>query len=404
MKSYKYKARDKTGKLKEGIVRADSPQLAAQHFKELGMVLIALKEKHTGGSFLEKFRLYRRVKFSEIMLFTRQMYALSMAGLPLVNGLKSLEHTTRNRNFKLIIEEVRRDIESGSSFSFALSKFPQIFDPIYCSTVKAGEASGSLPEVLNRLSFSLEKQQETRTRIKQALSYPLIVITVIIIALLTLGIFVLPRFVSLFNSFGVDLPIFTRILIKANFLFSHYWYIFLFFVVILCYIFRTVIRTPAGKNFFDRFVLNIYIFGPLYLKIYMSAFARTIATLVKSGVPIVETLDLSGRTTNNIILFKAVDNMKEKVREGKSIGTAMREEAVFPNMVVQMISSGEESGRLDELMEMVADFYEREADYTIKNLTLLLEPLLLLIIAAVVLVLALGIFLPLWSLSGAIRM
>jgi len=404
MKSYKYKARDKTGKLKEGIVRADSPQLAAQHFKELGMVLISLKEKHAGSSFFERFRLYHRVRFSEVMLFTRQMYALSMAGMPLVNGLKSLENTTSNKNFKLVIEEIRRDIESGSSFSYALSKFPQIYDPIYCSTIKAGEASGSLPEVLNRLSFSLEKQQETRTRIKQALSYPIIVITVILIALLTLGVFVLPRFASLFSSFGAELPIFTRILIKTNYLFRNYWYIFIFFLGMIVYVIRTIIKTPAGKNIFDRFLLNIYIFGPLYLKIYMSSFARTIATLVKSGVPIVETLDLSGKSTNNIILFRAVDNIKEKVRDGKSIATAMSEEVVFPNMVVQMIASGEESGRLDELMEMVAEFYEHEADYTIKNLTLLLEPLLLLIIAAVVLILALGIFLPLWSLSGAIQM
>jgi len=303
-----------------------------------------------------------------------------------------------------LLEEVRRDIEAGSSFSASLGKHPKVFDPIYCSTIKAGEASGSLPEVLSRLAIALEKDQETRSRIKQALSYPIIVLAVIVFAVLAVGIFVLPKFTSLFRSFGVDdLPIFTRILMVASHIMRNYWYLIVIAIVGGISGLRAAIKTHVGKQIFDRVVLKIFVFGPLYVRICMSRFARTIATLVKSGVPIVETLDLSGKTTDNVVLFSAMENIKEKVKEGKGISASMSEEPIFPDMIVQMVAAGEESGRVDELMEMVADYYEREADIVIKNLTTLLEPMLLVFIAGIILVLALGIFLPLWNLQSSFR-
>lgn len=403
MKSYKFKARDKSGKLKEGIVRADSPQMAAQHFKEAGMVVISLKEQSKGFKFTGKITFGSGIGFKEIMIFTRQMYALCIAGLPIVNSLKSLEQSAQNRAFKIMLGDVRRDIESGVSFSAALGKFPKSFNKIYTSTIRAGEASGSLPEVLKRLAYALEKEEQTKTRIKQALSYPIIVLVVIIGAILAIGIFVLPRFAALFNSFGADLPIFTRILIAANDFLRNFWYVCIIIIGALIFAFRSFISTPVGKQITDRLILRVPIFGDLYMKIYMGRFARTIATLIKSGVPIVEALDLAGKTCDNIILGKAMENIKDNVREGKSIARSMREETVFPDLIVQMVSAGEEAGRVDELMEMVADYYDREADYTIGNLTLLLEPFLLVFIAAIVLVLALGVFLPLWSMSSVVR-
>ncbi|MBU1862122.1 MAG: type II secretion system F family protein [Candidatus Omnitrophica bacterium] len=402
MKTYQYKARDKKGKLNEGVIRADSPQNAAQRFKEMGMVLLVLKEQSTRFSFADKlFFLKGGVSIKDVMLFTRQMYALCIAGLPLVKGIKSLSNSTKNKTMRGMLEDIRRDIESGSSFSATLTKYPKAFNKIYCSTIKAGEASGSLPEVLSRLAESIEKDQEVTAKIKQAMSYPVIVIAVIIIAILAIGLFVLPRFMTLFEGFNVEIPIFTKILMRSSYFLQHYWYYVIIGIVVFICTFRFITRTPVGKLLWHRFLLKVYIFGPLFTKIFMCRFARTIGTLVKSGVPIVETLNLAGQTADNVVLTRAMNNVKEKVREGKSIAASMSEETVFPDMIIQMVASGEEAGRIDELMEMVADYYERESDYTIHNLTLLLEPLLLLFIAGIVVVLALGVFLPLWSMSGS---
>ena len=404
MKSFRFKARNKAGTLKEGVVRADSPQHAAQHFKDMGMLLISLKEQRESKSIISKINFGTGVKAADIMIFARQMYALCIAGLPIVNGLKSLETGTKNRGMSKVIEEVRHDVEAGASFSAALAKHPKVFDSIFCSTVKAGEASGSLPEVMRRLAMSLEKDDETKGRMKQALTYPVIIGVIIVVAIFTVGIFVLPRFTVLFDSFpNAELPVFTKILIAASAFMRSYWYLCVGGFVGIIFGFKFTISTPIGKNIFDRIVLKAMVFGPLYVKISMSRFSHTIATLIKSGVPIVETLDLSGKTTDNTVLTKSMENIKDKVKEGKSIASSMSEEPIFPDMVVQMVGAGEEAGRVDELMDMVGEFYEREADIVIKNLTTLLEPIMLVFIAGIVLVLALGIFLPLWNLQAAMK-
>jgi type II secretory pathway component PulF len=402
MKNYQFKARDKVGKVKEGVIKADSPQSATQHFKDMGMILISLKEKKSSESIFSKFNLGGSVKIKDIMIFTRQMYALCVAGLPLVNSLKSLENSSSNKYFCSILTAVRRDIESGSSFSASLAKYPKVFDNIFCSSIKAGEASGSLPEVLRRLAISVEKDADTREKIKQAMSYPVIILCVIVLALFAIGLFVIPQFENLFKSFGVDeLPIFTRILLTTSNIMKRFWYICIFGMFVFVGVFKYCLQTPVGKAIADAVLLKTPIFGSLYVKISMSRFGRTVATLVKSGVPIVETLDLAARTSNNGILFRSMIGVKEKVKEGKGIAASMGEETMFPDMIVQMVAAGEEAGRVDELMEMVADYYESEADIVIKNLTTLLEPFLLIFIAGMVLVLALGIFMPLWQLQSS---
>lgn len=404
MKNFKYKARDKSGSMKEGVIKADSAQSATQHFKDMGMILVSLKQQKSNASFLERFNIGGSIRLKELMIFTRQMYALCVAGLPLVNSIKSLESATASKTLRSILSSVRRDIESGSSFSASLAKFPKVFNNVFCSSIKAGEASGSLPEVLRRLAVSVQKDAETRQRIKQAMSYPIIIIVVVIIAMFTIGIFIIPRFQNMFQSFGVEeLPIFTRILMTTSNIMQNYWYICLFVGLVGFAAFKYSLTTPIGKGIADAVILKTPIFGVLYVQITMSSYARTIATLVKSGVPIVETLDLAAQTTNNGILSKSMLGVKEKVKEGKGIAASMGEENVFPDMVVQMVSAGEEAGRVDELMEMVADFYDGESEIIIKNLTTLLEPFLLFFIAGIVIVLALGIFMPLWQLQSTVR-
>lgn len=402
MKSYRYKIRDKAGKLKEGIVRAESLEHAHRHFKEIGVMAISVVEQRS-GSFLEVVRnIGVTIRVQEIMIFTRQMYALCLSGLPLVNGLKSLETSTKNKHFRALLQDIKRDIEGGASFSAALEKHPKQFNSIYCSIIQAGEASGSLPEVLQRLSEVLEKDEETKSKIKQALSYPVIVICVIIIALLAVGFFVLPRFQSIFRTFGeAELPVFTQILMSSNHILRTYWYIGLVAVVLFVFGFRQFHKSTIGKPIVDWMLLRIPVFGNLMLKITIGRFAGTVASLAKSGVPIVETLNLASRTTTNYHLVQSLSSIQERVREGKSMGAAMADEPLFPDMIVQMVCAGEESGRIDELLQLVADFYDRETSITIKNLTTLLEPILLVFIAGIVIVLALGIFLPLWNLSNS---
>lgn len=404
MKNFNYKARDKSGNMKEGVIKADSAQSATQHFKDMGMILVSLKQQKESSSFFERFNLGGRVRLKELMIFTRQMYALCIAGLPLVNSIKSLENATTSKTLKSILSSIRRDIESGSSFSASLAKFPKVFNNVFCSSIKAGEASGSLPEVLRRLSVSVQKDAETRQRIKQAMSYPIIIIVVVVIAMLTIGIFIIPRFENMFKSFGVDeLPIFTRILMTSSNIMQNYWYIIFFVAIVGFAALKYFLSTPIGKGMADAIILKVPIFGLLFVQIAMSSYARTIATLVKSGVPIVETLDLASQSTNNGILTTAMLGVKEKVKEGKGIAASMGEAAIFPDMIVQMVSAGEEAGRVDELMEMVADFYDSESEIIIKNLTTLLEPFLLLFIAGIVVVLALGIFMPMWQLQSTVH-
>ncbi len=407
MKSYKFKARDKNGNVKEGVIKADSHEQARARFRDMGMILISLKEQGggDGGGFMSAFaKMFAKVKLSELMIFTRQMAALSNAGIPLVASLKSLETTTENKAFRAVLADVRKDIEAGASFSNALKKHPKVFSNIYSSSISAGEASGSLPEVLMRLAFTIERDKETRDRIKQAMGYPIIIIVVIIIALFVIGIVIIPKFESMFLMFNVDeLPVVTQILMTTSAIMRGYWYLFMVAVVIGVFLFKHLLTIPVFKYMFDNVVLRLPVLGELYKKISLGRFTRTIATLVRSGVPIIETIELASKTTNNVVLNKAMNNIKEKVKEGRSIAVSMSEETVFPPMIIQMVSAGEESGRIDELMEMVADFYDNETDIMVKNLTTLIEPILLMFIAGIVVVLALGIFLPLWNLQSSIK-
>lgn len=405
MKTFKFKAKDKNGTMQQGVLRAETDQQAADHFKSKGMTLLSLTEqKSLFGSLSAGGGKGRGIKPKEIMIFTRQMYALTVAGLPLVNCLKSLVNSSKNKNMRAMIDGVKKEIESGTSFSGALGNYEKCFDSVYCSIIKAGEASGALPEVLQRLSTMLEKDQETKSKIKQAMSYPIIVIGVIVVAMLAVGFFVLPKFTKIFASFGddVQLPIFTRILMSSNELLRSYWWLWGISFIALSFVFRFFVNSSFGRPIWDAIVLRVPVMGQLFLKISMSRFARTVATLVKSGVPIVETLELSSKTASNVILCRSMNRIKDKVREGKPIATSMSDESIFPDMIVQMVSAGEEAGRIDELMEMVGDFYDSETDIVIKNLTTMLEPILLLFIAGIVLVLALGIFLPLWNLSSSV--
>jgi len=402
MPQYKYKARNKKGSIVHGKKESPTAKHLSQDLRSQGLHVLSVSESK--GFFPFKgFSFFKSVKLTDLMLFTRQMYALILAGIPLVSALKSLHRSAKNPVLKDAISEVRVNIEAGMSFSAALEKHPLLFNTIFTSTIQAGEASGALPEVLSRLATALEKDHESQGRIKQAMSYPIIVTVFIVAAVLLLGFLVLPKFATMFDQFDAELPIFTKILMGFNVFLLNYWHISLFAIISFVLLLKYFLGTKLGQRVFGMVILKVPIFGPLYLRIVMERFARTVATLVKSGVPIVETLELAGEVTSNYVVLNAIHYVRNSVREGKGLAVSMAERPVFPDMIVQMVDSGEESGRIDELMEMVADFYEREADNIIKNMTTLIEPFILLFIAAIVMVMLLGIFLPLWNLTSAVK-
>ena len=402
MPTFKYVARNRKGQKTEGTVKADTRDLAALHLRELGVTVTSLNEVKGVSDFF-KFFAASPVKKKEIAIFTRQLYTLLAAGMSIVAALKALEMSTSNIRFKNILARLRTDLETGSSLSVACAKYPNVFDELYCSMVKSGEESGRLVEILDRLAAAVIKEEETRQKIKQAMSYPIILGVTMLLAILVLGLFVVPRFAKMFQSFHAELPLPTKILIATNNFIINYWFIVIIGVAVAVYIFRRLIKTTLGRYLWDRFKLRAYIFGPLFLRIYMSRFSYLVATLIHSGVSVMDTFDLVRQTATNTIVAKTIKNIGEKVRQGRTIASAMAEEPLFPELVVQMVRIGEEAGRIDELLEQVSKFYEDEADGIINNLTVLIEPILLMTIASIVLVMALAIFLPLWNMHSAMQ-
>ncbi|MBN1492904.1 MAG: type II secretion system F family protein [Candidatus Omnitrophica bacterium] len=400
MPTFRYKTRDREGKLQEGIVKADNEEMAFSHLKEIGLTLVRLelqKRKDESNVILLKKNISRK----DIAVFTRQLNTLIISGLSLVASLKALETSATNGRFKRILESIRNDIETGSSLSEAMFKHKKIFNELYCSMIKAGEESGRLAEVLDRLAIALVKEEQVNAKIRQAMNYPIILFVSLGLAIIVLGGFVIPRFAKLFSKLRVDLPLPTRILISVNYFITNYWFLTIILVVTFIVVFRWAISTRPGRHIWDSIKLKVYIFGPLFMKIYMARFSYLVATLIRSGLSVIDTFDLARQTANNVIISSTIETIREKVKHGRTIASAMSEEILFPELVIQMVRIGEESGRIDELLEQVSQFYEDEADHTINNLTVLIEPLLLGIIAGVVLVMALAIFLPLWNLHSA---
>ncbi|MFC1808646.1 type II secretion system F family protein [Candidatus Omnitrophota bacterium] len=400
MPTFRYKSRDKSGKRQEGIVKADSEEMAFVHLKDIGLTLIALEaqqQKDDSTSFLLRKKITRK----DVAVLTRQLHTLLISGLSLVASLKALEISSTNGRLRIILQRVRGDIEAGASLSEALAKHKRVFNELYCSMVKAGEESGRLTEVLDRVSVALIKEEAVNAKIKQAMNYPIILGVSLGVAVIVLGGFVVPRFAKLFMKLRVDLPLPTRILIGVNYFITNYWFLAIIIIVSVIVTFRWIVNTKIGRYFWDAFKLKIYIFGPLFLKIYMARFSYLVATLIRSGLSMIDTFSLARQTANNVIIASTIEAIREKVKHGRTIASSMAEEILFPELVIQMVRIGEESGRIDELLEQVSQFYEDEADYTINNLTVLIEPLLLGLIAGIVLVMALAIFLPLWNLHSA---
>jgi len=402
MANFKYKARDKFAKLVTGVISAETKEEVAKKLKDIGYTPVSIA-KAAAISPVGILKRFRRVKLEELNAFTRQLYSLQKAGVPLLASLEAIAIQTKNQYFKITIEEIIGEVRGGLSFSQGLEKHGNIFNNIYVGMIKAAEASGRMVEVLEKLSGLIDREIETGMKIKSATRYPLIALGVLCLGFLIVIAFVIPRFAGLYGKFNAVLPLPTRILIGTNIIIKKFWYIVILILLGLTIGFRYFIKSKAGKVLWDNFKLNIPVFGPLVSMLVMSRFARVTAILMKSGVPILEVLDLVAISSGNSIIIREIQNIRESVAQGKGMSEPMKISNLFPPVVTQMVAIGEQSGKTDELLLSAADYYDREAAYMINNLTTYIEPILIFILAVMVLIMALGIFMPMWNLIRVVR-
>ena len=360
----------------------------------------AEKAQSAIDKFLPKFRL---VKFSDLNMFNQQFATLQKAGLPIILSLTALKEQTTNKLLQDVIGQVVRDIEAGASLSAALEKHPRIFNPIYVSMVKSGEISGTLDESLARLATLGEHEEKVNLRLKAATRYPIIVVGFLILSFFVLITVVVPKFAALYARFTTTLPLPTRILIAINNIVTNFWWTLILGIAILFLGLYRFINSKVGRLWWDKLKLKVPVFGPLLLKLMMSRFSRVTGTLMRSGIPILEVLKLTSEMVGNVIVAKTMQDISVSVTEGKGLVEPMKESGIFPPVVVQMVLVGEESGKIDELLLHVSNYYDQQVDYTISNLIVLIEPFLILVLGSIVLFMALGIFLPIWELMQLYR-
>jgi type II secretory pathway component PulF len=403
MPTFEYKTRDKSGNVVSGTTEAESPDALAANLRKLGYIVISINPKLSfvpKTKFLERFK---RVKSSDIAVFTRQLSTLIEVGIPLLSALESINEQTSSGLLKDAINQLGADVKAGVALADAMAKHPKCFGPAYVSMVRAAEASGTISQTLERLAILLDYEEQTRGKIKAATRYPMAVTTALGIAFLILTTLVLPRYAAIYSRFDIELPRVTKILLGINYTITHYWYLVILAAIILVFSFSYFIKTKKGQALWDRSKLRLPIFGPLVLKIYLSRFMRISGFMLKTGVPILKVLDQVASVTGNVNLSQCISRIKENVKVGKDMASSMKQEKIFPPIVVQMISLGEESGKLDDLLIRTADFFDSQVDLMIQSLTSMIEPVLILMLGLGVLVMALSIFLPMWNLVYIIK-
>lgn len=344
----------------------------------------------------------KKVNQRAIAIFTRQLATMIDAGLPLVQSLEILSSQQDNKVFKNIIREIREDVEAGSTFAGALKKHPVTFNELYTNLVVAGEEGGILDNILTRLANYIEKAEALKKKVKSALIYPATIVGVAAIVVMILMIFVIPVFETMFKSAGQTLPLPTLIVVTLSKLIKKYVLIFIPAVILLFYLFKKYYRTESGKALVDRLLLKLPIFGPLFQKISVARFSRTLGTLVSSGVPILDGLSIVSKTSGNKTVETAILKARASIREGETIAEPLNRSGIFPPMVIQMISVGESTGALDSMLAKIADFYEEEVDVAVGNLTSLLEPFLMVFLGVVIGGVVISMYLPIFQMASAV--
>lgn len=404
MPNFKYKIRDKYGRASTGTIEGESKEAVASRFKKMGYTPTSIEKV---GPTLRTCSLFKgffsKVNLEEVIVFTRQLMTLQRAGVSILVSLESIQAQSDNTYFKRIIGEIIHSIESGKSLSESISRFPNVFSEIYINMIRSGETAGILDNILDRLADLLEHEQDLNMKLKHATRYPLLVIASIAIAFPLAVMFIIPKFNAIYARFNTELPLPTRILLGLNHILIHYWPFIIITLIALVIAFRYFINTPAGRSIWDMIKLKVYVFGPLNLKIIMSRFCRMTSTLTTSGIPIISTLEVVKTALGNKVIADSTENIIKGVSEGEGMAVSMKASGLFPNIVIQMVKIGEETGKIDDLLLKVSEYYDAQVDYTVKNLTVLIEPILIFTMGIMVLILSLAIFLPMWNLMSMFR-
>ena len=398
--SFHWEGKDKNGNRSQGKIEAESPSVAKALLRNQGINPQKIR-KETSFSFFSKAD--APIKPLDIAFFTRQMATMMKAGVPLLQGLEIVSNGTEKKKFKEMIRSLRNDVNGGLDFSAALAKFPQHFDNLFCNLVAAGEKSGSLEQMLDRLATYKEKVESLKAKIKKALTYPTAVIVVGIIVSAILLVKVVPMFESIFQDFGADLPAFTKFVVGLSEAAQAWWHIAFAGVGIAAFLFKKAkTKSQSFADSVDRAMLKIPAIGQILHNAAIARFARTLATTFSAGVPLVNALESAAGASGNVVYRDAITQIKNGVSTGQSLQNAITMTGVFPNMAVQMISIGEEAGSLDLMLGKVADYYEEQVDNAVDNLSSLLEPMIMVILGVLVGGLVIAMYLPIFQLGSAI--
>ncbi|MFH1453804.1 MAG: type II secretion system F family protein [Armatimonadota bacterium] len=405
MPTFLYEIKDSHGNLKKGSIDAPNLKSAQQILRDSNYVILKLNEKTTSVAQTDVFAFmnkYRRVNDQALTVFSRQFATMINAGLAMVRCLDILSEQTEDKKLQQTLISVRKDVEGGATLSSAMGKHPLVFSTLYVSMVKAGEMGGVLDEVLERVANFMEKDFSLKKKVKAALTYPVVILVMALLIVGFLVTYILPTFVNLFKSMDMQLPLPTKILMAITEAFHNVWAVMGIFaaLVVIIILLSRYVRTDTGKRQYDMLKLSVPVFGMLNRKVAISRFCRTLGTLLSSGVPIMQALEIVGKASDNEILSMTVNKIRDSIREGESIAQPLGSSGMFPPMVTQMVAVGEETGSLDSMLGKIADFYDTEVEYMLASLTSMLEPIMIVGMGAIVGFIVISVFLPLYQLVG----
>ncbi|GLS89477.1 MSHA biogenesis protein MshG [Psychromonas marina] len=404
MATFKYAGRDQQGATVKGVVEASSMDAAADQVMQKGILPNSIKEQKSGGESLDLSLVFAsKVKATDLIIFTRQIYSLTKAGIPILRAINGLAESTHSVLLADSLQDVLNRMRNGNSLSAAMGAHPRVFSQLYVSLIQVGENTGQLDRVFLQLAQYLEQEVETRKRVKSAMRYPTFVLIALAIAMVILNIYVIPTFAGMFAKFNAELPWTTQVLLGTSSFFVDYWGWMLGILIATFVGIKLWLNTPKGAYSWDKWKLKIPIIGSVVERSLLARFSRSFAMMLSAGVPLNNALYLIANAVDNSYLKTKILGMRSGIESGEQLLKTATAAGLFTPLVLQMIAVGEETGQIDELLNEAADFYEREVDYELKNMTAKIEPILICFVAGMVLILALGIFTPMWDMMGAMK-
>jgi MSHA biogenesis protein MshG len=406
MPTFAYKGRSGQGDLLEGRIESPNAQAVAIWLAAVGITPVAINEQRASAStpaWVTQMLRPSKLTESELLMFTRQMGSLVRAGVPMMQALAGIQKSSRKEHLIAMLQSIREDLDRGIELSAALGRHPKTFNDFYVSMIKVGESSGQLEKIFGRLHEQIQFDMDMRRKLKGALRYPMFVCIALFIAITIINIWVIPSFASMYTGMKLDLPLVTKLLIATSNLTIHYWWMLLAVVVALVIAYRIYASTPDGRRRVDEIKLKVPIFGPIANKTAMARYAFSFATASESGVPLVQAYTLTSKVVNNAFFERRVLTMRDGVERGESIYRVAENAGIFNALELQMISVGEETGRMDEMLRSISKMYQEEVDFEVSRLTQTLEPILITGLGVIVAILMLAIFLPMWDLGQLTR-